>query len=140
MRPNLSLVTLGVSDLARSIVFYRDVLGWETTAKPDDGVAFFPLHGIVLGLFPKQELAKDAKITLEDAGHPRFSLAHNAMSKAEVDELFETLRSQDVKILKEPEEVFWGGYSGYFADPDGFVWEIAWNPHWKLDENGIVKL
>lgn len=140
MRPNLSLVTLGVSDLARSIAFYRDILGWKTTAKPGDGVAFFPLHGVILGLFPKDELAKDAHVKLGSSGHQSFSLAHNAMSKEEVDELFAMLKSKGVTIRKEPEEVFWGGYSGYFADPDGFLWEIAWNPHWKMDEDGIVEM
>ncbi len=140
MRPNLSLITLGVSDLKTSFDFYTQTLGWTTKSKLKDGVIFFPLNGVILGLFPKSELAKDAQVAADGSGFPGFSLAHNAKTKAEVDAIFADLKRKGVTIMKLPHDVFWGGYSGYFADPDGYLWEVAWNPHWKLDEEGRVML
>ncbi len=140
MRPSLSVVTLGVSNLARSIVFYRDTLGWQTTAKPDDGVAFFQLNGIVLSLFGRDALAQDANVPPGAGGFHSMSLAQNLASIAEVDALFAVLRERGVTITQEPHKTFWGGYSGYFSDPDGHLWEVAWNPFWTLLPDGGVSL
>lgn len=136
MKPAVSLITLGVKDFAASHAFYTEVLGWKTDAKPTDDVAFFPLNNIVFGIFPRTELAKDARQPQEGSGFPSFSLAHNLGSEEEVDALFADLKAKNVVIAKPPEKVFWGGYSGYFVDPDGFLWEVAYNPHWKLDDRG----
>ncbi len=140
MKPAVSLITLGVKDLAVSHRFYTDVMGWKTNSKPEDGVIFFPLNNIVLGLFGRAALAEDAKVADDGKGFPGFSLAHNLGSMEEVDALFESLKTKGVEIVKPPEKVFWGGYSGYFKDPDGFLWEVAWNPGWTVNANGTVTL
>lgn len=140
MKPAVSLITLGVTDFDASLSFYKDTLGWKTDAKPGDPVAFFPLNNIVLGLFPRTELAKDATLPDDGSGFPGFSLAHNLGSAEEVDALFADLKTKKVEIVKPPEKVFWGGYSGYFKDPDGFLWEVAHNPHWKMHQNGSVEI
>ena len=141
MHPSLSLITLGVTDVDRSLAFYKDTLGWKTDAKPGDPVAFFPLSsGVVLGLFGRNALAEDAKVKKDGKGFAGFSLAQNLSSKAEVDALFAELKAKGVHISKPPEDVFWGGYSGYFTDPDGYLWEVAWNPFWTVQENGSVTL
>lgn len=139
MNQHLHIVTLGVSDLEASRKFYAETLGWKIS-RPQEGVAFFQAGGVVLALFPREELAKDALISSEGNGFARFSLAYNAQSEAEVDEIISDLRAKGVKILKEPQKVFWGGYSSYFADPDGFCWEIAFNPFFAFDEKGNLKL
>jgi uncharacterized protein len=136
MRPALTVVTLGVDDLDRSIRFYRDILKWPTTAKPEDGVAFFDLNGVILSLFGRGALAEDANVPDDGEGFDRIALAHNVRTKEEVDEIFKELEAAGVTITKSPQDVFWGGYCGYFADPDGHLWEVAWNPHWKMDEAG----
>ena len=130
MKPKVSLITLGVADLARSLAFYRDGLGLPTdNYKPDAGVVFFRLEGnMLLAIWPREELAKDAGISPEGAGFGRFSLAHNVADKAAVDAVFAEAVAAGATALKEPGEVFWGGYTAYFADPDGHLWEIAWNP------------
>ncbi len=141
MRPNLSLVTLGVHDLQRSLMFYRDGLGFTTDSKIEDGVLFFNLSGVVLGLWSRELLAADAGVKDDGSGFRGISIAHNARSKEEVDEIFATLKTMKAWITKMPEKTFWGGYSGYFADPDGHLWEVAFNPFWTLDEHGrIAKL
>lgn len=138
MRPNLTLVTLGVSDFDRSLAFYKDGLKWPTKAKPGDPVAFFKLNGIALGLFPREELAKDAHVPDDGTGFRAISLAFNARSEEEVDDVMKEAEGIGATIIKPAEKVFWGGYSGYFADPDGFLWEVAYNPFWTLDNQGIV--
>ncbi len=140
MKPAVSLITLGVTDFDASLSFYKDTLGWKTEAKHGDPVAFFQLNNIVLGLFPRTELAKDAKMLNDGSGFPGFSLAHNLGSMEEVDALFADLQTKNVEIVKPPEKVFWGGYSGYFKDPDGFLWEVAWNPGWTLNPDCTVTL
>lgn len=140
MKPAISLITLGVTNFDVSLSFYQDTLGWKTDAKPGDPVAFFPLNNIVLGLFPRHELAKDAKLSDGGSGFAGFSLAHNLGSAEEVDALFEDLKTKNVEIVKPPEKVFWGGYSGYFKDPDGFLWEVAWNPAWTVNPDCTVSL
>lgn len=139
MNQHLHIVTLGVTDLKRSQEFYSQTLGWKIT-RPQEGIVFFQAGGVVLALFPREELAKDALVSAKGQGFAGFSLAYNAQSEAEVDEIIRDLKSKGVKILKEPQKVFWGGYSSYFADPDGFCWEVAYNPFFPFDDDGILKL
>ena len=142
MEQRLSVVTLGVADLARAVDFYARVLGWRAAPSPP-GIAFFDLGGIVLSLYPHDDLAKDMKVTADaDRGVATrgFALAHNARSKDQVDAIFSRLKDHGATIIKEPEEVFWGGYSGYFSDPDGHSWEVAYNPHWVIGTDGRVSM
>lgn len=136
MQQRLTFITLGVADLERSKRFYSDVLGWRSI-HDDQGVVFYHLNGLVLALFPQHELMADACV-VDDAHGSRFTLAHNLASAEEVDALFTELKQRGVTITKMPEKVFWGGYSGYFADPDGHLWEVAYNPFLEMDEAGNV--
>ena len=140
MDQHLHIVTLGVRNLAASKQFYSETLGWKLSSAGNEGIAFFQAGGIVLALFPREELAKDALVEPEGNGFAGFTLAFNARSESEVDEIIADLKSKGVKILKEPQKVFWGGYSAYFADPDGNCWEVAYNPFFPFDENGNLKL
>jgi uncharacterized protein len=139
MNQHLHIVTLGVSDLETSRKFYAETLGWKIS-RPQEGIVFFQAGGVVLALFPREELAKDAQISSEGNGSARFSLAYNAQSEEEVNEIINDLKTKGVRILKEPQKVFWGGYSSYFADPDGNCWEVAYNPFFPFDEHGNLKL
>lgn len=139
MEQRLSLITLGVADLARARAFYEDVLGWQPAPSPPE-IAFFDLGGVIFSLFHDSDLAKDYG---GDAGKGRyqgFALAHNVRSPEEVDDLFSRLKANGANIVKEPEKVFWGGYSGYFADPDGHKWEIAFNPYWTVLADGRISM
>ena len=130
MKPKVSLITLGVADLDRSLKFYRDGLGLPTeNYDPDAGVVFFRMDGnMLLAIWPREELAKDAGISPGGSGFGGFSLAHNVPDTAAVDAVFAEAVAAGAKPLKQPVEVFWGGYTAYFADPDGHLWEVAWNP------------
>lgn len=130
MEPRLSFVTLGVADLARATAFYRDVLQLPQVPMPDGaGVAFFELGKTWLSLYPRAGLAADAGVAdSPPAAFPGFSLAHNVRTRAEVDALLAQVAAHGAAIVKPAEDAFWGGRSGYFADPDGFLWEVAWNP------------
>jgi catechol 2,3-dioxygenase-like lactoylglutathione lyase family enzyme len=139
MKQHLHIITLGVNDLEVSKKFYTETLGWKIS-RPQEGIAFFQAGGVVLALFPREDLAKDALVSVEGSGISRIALAHNARSEAEVDEIIRDLQSKGVKIIKEPQKVFWGGYSSYFADPDDYLWEVAYNPFFPFDENGNLKL
>ncbi|NJN98667.1 MAG: VOC family protein [Anaerolineales bacterium] len=134
MRPKLNLVTLGVKDFERALKFYQDGLGWQPSGDSQGNVAFFPLGGVVLSLYPRDKLAEDARVSPEGSGFAGLTLAYNAKSQAEVDEVLQTVERLGATIVKPAEMVFWGGYSGYFADPDGHLWEVAWNPFWEFDE------
>ncbi|SFW87936.1 VOC family protein [Chitinophaga sancti] len=140
MRQKLTLVTLGVRDLQKSISFFEDGLGWKRSSGSQDGVAFFQLNGMVLSLFGRKELAADANVPEEGSGFPAFSLALNAKDRAEVDSVLKQAAQAGAVIVKPAEEVFWGGYSGYFRDPEGFLFEVAHNPFWELDENDNIIL
>ena len=131
MEARLSFVTLGVADLARATVFYRDVLQLPQIPMPDGaGVAFFELGKTWLSLYPREALAKDATVAdSPPAAFPGFSLAHNVREKLDVDALLADVAARGADIVKPAQDVFWGGRSGYFRDPDGFLWEVAWNPH-----------
>jgi catechol 2,3-dioxygenase-like lactoylglutathione lyase family enzyme len=139
MNQHLHIVTLGVSNLETSRKFYAETLGWKIS-RPQEGIVFFQAGGVVLALFPREELAKDALISPGGNGFAGFSLAYNAQSEDEVDNIIGDLKAKGVKILKEPQKVFWGGYSSYFADPDGYCWEVAHNPFFAFDANGNLKL
>jgi uncharacterized protein len=138
MEQRLSLVTLGVSDLARARAFYEK-LGWRTGARPDDDVVFFQAGGMIVALWDRKLLAEDSGV--EDAGGwGGVTLAHNVGSPAEVDEVLGQAEAAGAAIPRAGAETFWGGYSGIFVDPDGHPWEIAHNPSWTLRENGSVSL
>ncbi len=142
MEQRLSMITLGVADLKRAVAFYEKVVGWKAAPGPT-GIAFFDLGGRVFALYPRDALAKDMNAAGDgcgDSAYQGFALAHNARSKEEVDAIFSQLRDRGATIVKEPEEVFWGGYSGYFSDPDGHCWEVAYNPHWTIGEDGRVSM
>ena len=129
MEQHINYITLGVADLAESRRFYREVFGWQETADSNENIAFFQAgNALLLALFGKAALARDAQIPEQSSGFPRFTLAHNVGSEAEVDALFAGFAAKNANVIKAPQKVFWGGYSGYLADPDGFLWEIAFNP------------
>jgi catechol 2,3-dioxygenase-like lactoylglutathione lyase family enzyme len=139
MEQRLSLLTLGVADLERSRRFYEDGLGWRRgNAHPE--VVFFQLGGIVLALFARTALAADAGLEAEGSGFGGIVLAYNARSRAEVDAVLAEAEAAGARILKPAQDAFWGGYTGYFADPDGHPWEVAWNPQWTILEDGSVRL
>ena len=140
MKPRITLITLGVGDLERSVLFYRDGLGLPTdgivgTEFENGAVAFFELHGgLRLALWPRSSLAHDAGLTVGPPSPTEFALAHNVGSPAEADAVMEQARAAGATIVKHAQHTFWGGYAGYFQDPDGHLWEVAWNPAWKLEE------
>jgi len=137
---NISIVTLGVDDLARSTKFYED-LGWVNTSASQESVTFFQGHSVVLGLYGRAALAKDAGVENTPAGFRGASLALNLPSETAVDQFFAHAQKCGAKTIKAPEKVFWGGYSGYFADHDGHLWEIAYNPFFIGDTTtGQLKL
>lgn len=135
----VSLITLGVADLAAARSFYAR-LGWVEHSESQPGVAFFQLQGAALALFGLQELAADQGRAGAALGTGAVTLAQNFASEAEVDAAFETALAAGATALKAPEKVFWGGYSGYWADPEGHVWEVAFNPFWPLAEDGSLTL
>jgi catechol 2,3-dioxygenase-like lactoylglutathione lyase family enzyme len=128
MEPRISFVTLGVRDLDRSTAFYRDVLGLPQKETPP-GVSFFEMGKTWLGLYPRDLLAADAGVPADGSGFPGFALAHNVKTQPEVDALLAHVTARGGRMVKAGHKADWGGYSGYFADPDGFLWEVAWNPH-----------
>lgn len=141
MEQRLSLVTLGVADLARSARFYEEGLGWRR-GNAEEGVVFFQMPGALLGLYPLKALAEDIGVDpgAVDAGFRGVTLAYNARSRVEVDAVLAEAAAAGGVVVKDAEEVFWGGYSGYFTDPDGHYWEVAHNPFWTIDDDGRVRL
>jgi uncharacterized protein len=140
MNQHLHLVTLGVRDYEASKKFYTELLGWKPSSSSNEDVTFLQAGGVVLSIFQREKLAEDALVDPEGNGFAGFTLAYNAQSEAEVDEIITSLKAKGVKILKDPQKVFWGGYNSYFADPDGNCWEVAYNPFFPFDENGNLKL
>jgi catechol 2,3-dioxygenase-like lactoylglutathione lyase family enzyme len=128
MKPRISMITLGVRDLAAAVKFYEQGLGFPRMESPPE-VAFFTLNGTWLALFGREALAEDATVSAEGHGFEGFALAHNVESEAEVDAVVSQAIAAGGTLVKEPQKVFWGGYSGYFKDPDGHLWEVAYNPH-----------
>ena len=137
MKPRITLLTLGVDDLERAVRFYRDGLGWHTegiigTEFEHGAVAFFELQGgLKLALWPRRSLAHDAGIAIGPRSATEFSIAHNVSSRQEVDAVMREVERAGARIVKRAHETFYGGYAGYFADPDGHLWEVAWNPQWR---------
>jgi len=140
IKPRLTLVTLGVSDLPRARAFYER-LGLRASPASQESVCFFDVNGIVLGLFGHDALAGDAHLQADRPQRFRgMSLAWNTSSEAETDAVMQQAQQAGANIVKPAEKVFWGGYSGYFADPDGHLWEVAYNPYFPFDDNGHLKL
>jgi len=140
MQQRLSLMTLGVQNLQRSLQFYCDGLGWKPSSASQEEIAFFQLGGVVLGLYPRTKLAEDATVEPEGAGFSGITLSYNTKSREEVDAVLQLIEQLGERVVKPAQDVFWGGYSGYFADPDGHLWEVAWNPFWTFDDAGQVIL
>ena len=138
MEQRLTIITLGVSDLKIASDFYEKKLGWKRSKASMGDIVFFQLNGIQLALYPRHELAKDATVSAKGSGFKGITIAHNLRSEKEVDKLIASLKKKGVKIVKSPQKVFWGGYSSYIADPDGNLWEIAYNPYLKLDKQGNI--
>ena len=142
MEPRVSLVTLGVSDLKRSVGFYHDGLGWPKSSVGGDEVAFFKTGGVVIALFPRASFAADADLDVADVEHggfARFSLAHNVAEEGQVDSVLAEAAEAGATIVKEAQEIFFGRH-GFFADPDGFLWEVAWNPSFPMAPDGGIEL
>jgi uncharacterized protein len=139
MEQRVSLVTLAVSDLAVSRSFYEKGLGWKPGFKSEE-VVFYQLPGAILGLWSRSEMAKDLGVPTSSLGRGAIQLAHNVRSRAEVDRLLQEAKRAGARIVKAAHEAVWGGYTGLFADPDGHVWEVAWNPGWTIAADGTVTL
>ena len=140
MDQRLTVITLGVADLARARRFYCDGLGWRASSASNDNIVFIDAGGVVLALYPLELLADDAHVTSVGSGFGGITVSQNVGSREAVDAALLQAQQAGAKILKPAQEVFWGGYSGYFADPDGHAWEVAFNPHWPLGVNGQVQL
>jgi hypothetical protein len=141
MDQRLTMITLGVRDLSRARKFY-ETLGWTSREAGGGSIVFFQLQGSVFGLYPRHELAADAMLP-DDAPNAKFggiALAYNGRDKVEVDRVLAEAKAAGATILKPAQDVFWGGYSGYFADLDGYPWEVAFNPHWPLETDGSLKM
>jgi catechol 2,3-dioxygenase-like lactoylglutathione lyase family enzyme len=139
MEQRLSLVTLGVRDLAASRAFYRR-LGWQESLPSNEHVAFFQCGGLAFVLWERDALVEDAGVTGPGQGFANISLAHNVRSKAAVDATLAEAARASARILKPGATTFYGGYAGYFADPDGFAWEVAWNPGFEILPDGSIRL
>ena len=135
MQARLTILWLWVNDLEKASHFYEHIFGWKKTDASNENIRFFQLNGILLSLYWRESLAEDAGVPHEWNWFKAFTMAYNMRSKQEVDELIEELRSKWVQIVKEPQEVFWGGYSSYIADTDDNLWEIAYNPYLEMDKH-----
>ena len=141
MRPRITLITLGVDDLEKAVRFYRDGLGLRTdgivgTEFEHGAVAFFALQGgLKLALWPRKSIAHDTGLPQSAPSQTDFTIGHNVSSKAEVDAAMAQARNAGAVVVRAAHDTFWGGYAGYFRDPDGHVWEVAWNPQWELRED-----
>ena len=138
MDQRLSLITLGVHDLARAKAFY-EALGWKTGAQPEDDVAFFQCGCMIVALWGRERLAEDT-VAEDSGGWGGVTLAYNARSPEEVDAVIKEARAAGGRIAREGAPTFWGGYSGLFFDPEGHPWEVAHNPHWTIADDGSVSL
>jgi catechol 2,3-dioxygenase-like lactoylglutathione lyase family enzyme len=140
MEPRVTLITLGVRNLERAVAFYQDGLGWPLSGASVEGeVAFFRTGGTVLALWGREALAEDANIYPEGSGFSSLALAHNVAEREEVDSVLEEAVSAGATITKEARDTFFGR-NGYFADPEGYLWEVAWNPTFPMAEDGTIRL
>ena len=135
MRQKLNVITLGVNDFQRSVDFYEKGLGWKKSDKSVEGLALFPLGGITLALHPRHELAADTMLQYQASEFSGMTISFNAKSEKEVDDVLLKVKQLGAKIIKPAQKVYWGGYSGYFKDLDDYLFEVAYNPFWELDEN-----
>jgi catechol 2,3-dioxygenase-like lactoylglutathione lyase family enzyme len=140
MRQKLNVITLGVRDFEKAVAFYENGLGWSKSAASLDDLALFPLGGMVLALYPRNLLLEDAEVGESDTDFAGMTLAYNAKDEDEVDAVLLEVRKLGATIVKPAQKTFWGGYSGYFKDPDGHLFEVAYNPFWTLDDDGNLKL
>jgi catechol 2,3-dioxygenase-like lactoylglutathione lyase family enzyme len=136
MEPRINFITLGVRDFDTSVKFYRDGLKFPCSWSGKGAIAFFDLNGLVLAVYPKKLLAADARLKTVGKGFGGITLSHNVKRPGDVDRIIGEVAKLGGKILKPAQDVFWGGRSGYFADPDGYPWEIAWNPKVRLTKDG----
>ena len=136
MKPRISVITLGVKNIEQSIKFYRDELGFPKMDSPPE-VAFFTLNGSWLGLYGRDALAKDASVSAQGSGFNEFTLSHNVESEEEVDRVMAHAEAAGAAIVKQAQKAFWGGYHGYFKDPDGHLWEVAHNPFIRIGPQDI---
>ncbi len=134
MEQRISMIGLGVRDLAAARAFYLDGLGWRPAEGSNENITFIDAGGVTLSLYPRDLLAEDAQVDSAGEGFRGVSLAHNTRSREEVDAVLATAVAAGARLVKPAEDVFWGGYSGYFADPDGHLWEVAWNPFLSFDD------
>ena len=139
MEPRLSLVTLGVTDVGRSRAFYER-LGFAASSESNANVAFFAAGGLVLAIFGRAALAADAGVANGPVTFSAVTLAHNVRDKAEVSKVLQEAEAAGAAIVKPAQDTFWGGHAGYFSDPDGHLWEVAFNPFWPLDSEGRISL
>jgi uncharacterized protein len=138
--PRVSLITLGVEDIERARAFYETGLGWKASTASQGDVVFFQLGGLALSLYPRRLLADDAGVTHDGAGFSGITLAHNVRAPDDVDALLALAEAAGGRITRPAQQAFWGGRTGYFADPDGHLGEVAWNPHFALAEDGALRL
>lgn len=135
MRQKLNLITLGVDNFEKSLAFYEKGLGWKKSGKSMDGLALFPLGGMILALHPREELAADCLLKYQSTTFSGMTISYNAKSEQEVEDILKQVAVLGGTIIKPAQKVYWGGYSGYFKDLDGFLFEVAYNPFWELDQN-----
>ncbi len=138
--PRVSVITLGVDDVARARAFYEKGLGWKVSSASQDDIAFFQVGGLAFALYPRGELARDAGVSAQGTGFRGITLAHNVREASGVERLLAIAEAAGATTVKPAREAFWGGRTGYFADPDGHLWEIAWNPHFRLAPDGAFEL
>lgn len=137
MEQRISLITLGVKDLATSRRFYIEGLGWKPAFENNE-IIFFQTGGMIFALFLRDQLVADINADPASFGRAAMAIAYNVRAKNEVDPMIQRAAAAGAKILKAPVQASWGGYSGYFADPDGFAWEVAWNPQWQIAADGSI--
>ena len=138
--PRVTLITLGFADLARARAFYETGLGWKASPASQDDVVFFQVGASAIALFPRRSLAEDAGVPAEGAGFSGITLARNVRDPADVEHLLAIAEAAGDRITNPAQDAFWGGRTGYFSDPDGHLWEVAWNPHFTLEDDGALKL
>ncbi len=140
MKQRVSIITLGVKDFQRSLDFYKSGLGWEPSSASGENIAFFPMKGVVFALYPRDQLAADATISSNGSGFSGITLSYNTKRQEEVDQVLSKVHGLGMQIIKQAQKASWGGYHGYFADPDGYLWEVAWNPYFAFDEKDSLVL
>ena len=137
MQSRINIITLGVKNLARSKKFYED-LGWTPSSVSNEHFVCFSANGVILSLYPEKLLEDDVTVQFSKHGYAGITIAHSVSTKEEVKEVLDQAAFCGAKIIKPARDVFWGGHSGYFSDPDGHLWEVAWNPHWALIDGQIA--